>query len=232
MAEERLYTTIKDLPVDERPRERLAKYGADVLSTAELLAIMLRVGSQGMSAIDTAELLLARFNGLRGVIEASVEELVHEIKGLGPAKAVQIKAAVEIGRRIATMSETSKPCIRSPQDVANLVSADLRTEKREHFVALFMDTRNQVIRRKTISIGGLDASLIHPRELFKEAISCHSASVIVCHNHPSGDPTPSQEDLDVTQRLIEAGKIIGIDLLDHLVVGDGKWVSLKDKGLM
>jgi DNA repair protein RadC len=232
LAEERLYTTIKDLPVDERPRERLAKYGAEALSNAELLAIMLRVGSQGMSAIDTAELLLARFGGLRGIISASVEELVDQIKGLGPAKAVQIKAAVEIGRRIATMPESTKPCIRSPQDVANLVSYDLRTENREHFIALFLDTRNQVLRRKTISIGGLDASLIHPRELFKEAIACGSASVIVCHNHPSGDPTPSQEDLDVTQRLLEAGKIIGIEVLDHLVVGDGKFISLKDKGLM
>ena len=228
---ERYYTTIKDLPADERPRERLAKYGPDVLSVAELLAIMLRVGSRQMSAIDMAEHLLARFGGLKGVIAATVEELAT-VNGLGPAKAAQVKAAIELGKRVAGLTDESKPCIRGPEDAANLVSPDLRSEKREHFVALFLDTRNQVTRRKTISIGGLDASLIHPRELFKEAISCLAASVIVCHNHPSGDPTPSQEDLDITQRLIQAGKIIGIELLDHVVIGDGKWVSLKERGLM
>jgi DNA repair protein RadC len=231
LAADRYYTTIKDLPADERPRERLAKYGPDALSTAELLAIMLRVGSHQMSAIDMAEHLLSRFGGLKGVIAATVEEL-GTVHGLGPAKAAQLKAAVELGRRIAQLTDEAKPTIRSPQDVANLVSPDFKTEKREHFMALFLDTRNQVTRRKTISIGGLDASLIHPRELFKEAISCLAASVIVSHNHPSGDPTPSQEDLDVTQRLIEAGKIIGIDLLDHVVVGDGRWVSMKERGLM
>lgn len=226
------YTTmIRDLPADERPRERLVSYGPQVLSAAELIAILLRTGSQEVSAIGLAERLLSHFENLKGLANASVEQLA-EIKGIGLAKAAQIQASIELGKRLAAFNENSKPVIRSPQDVHSLLSPELRYEGKEHFKALLLDTKNQVIRIRTISIGSLNASLIHPRELFREAIMAASASVIVAHNHPSGDPTPSHEDIEVTKRLLAAGKVIGIDVLDHVVVGDGKFVSLKERGLM
>ncbi|MBI2844222.1 MAG: DNA repair protein RadC [Armatimonadetes bacterium] len=222
---------IKDLPPDERPRERLVKYGPDVLSMAELLAILIRTGTTEHSALDLAECLLSEFGSVKRMVGARVEQLAS-IKGVGIAKACQIKAAIELGARIAAFTEDSKPAVRSPSDVVHLMMPELRYEDREHMKALFLDVKNQVIRVSTISIGGLNVSLIHPRELFKEAICCAAASVIVCHNHPSGDPTPSQEDIEVTKRLVEAGKIIGVDLLDHVIIGDGKFVSLKEKELL
>jgi DNA repair protein RadC len=227
-----VYTTyIRDLPVDERPRERLVNYGPQVLSAAELLAVLLRTGTQEFSAIGLAEKLLSHFGSLRALSNATVEQLAS-FKGIGTAKAAQLQAAIELGKRLAVFGENTKPVIRSPHDVHSLVTPELRDEQKEHFKALMLDTKNQVIRIKTISIGSLNASLIHPRELYREAISAASASVIVVHNHPSGDPTPSREDIEVTKRLMEAGKVVGIDLLDHIVVGDGRWVSLKERGLL
>ena len=230
MVSDKYSTTIKDLPTDERPRERLARYGPEALSPAELLAILLRTGTRERSAIDLAQHLIAKFDGLKGVGEASIERLA-EVHGIGPAKAIQIKAAIELGKRVS-VSENNKRAIRSPEDVFTLVGPRLHGDKQEHFIGVFLDTRNQVIRDEYITTGGLDSSLIHPRELFKRAVDYVCSSVIVCHNHPSGDPTPSQEDVDVTRRLVEAGKIVGIDVLDHVVVGDGRWISLKDRGLM
>lgn len=231
MGEPKYNITIKDLPVDERPRERLVKYGPEVLSNAELLAIILRVGTADYSAIGLAEHMLSRFGSLKGIATASIEEL-SKIKGLGTAKAAQIQAMVELGKRLATASGETRKAIRSPQDAAEVLMPELRDYPQECFKAIFLNTKGEVLRIRTITIGSLNASIITPVELFKKAISYNSKSIIVAHNHPSGDPTPSQEDINVTKRLVQAGDFVGIEVLDHLIIGDGRWVSLKERGLM
>ena len=226
----RYHTRIRELPSDERPRERLIAYGADALSISELLAVLLRTGTEQNSALGLAEVLLHRFENIRGVAHATIEEMA-EVHGIGPAKAAQIKAAIEFGRRLISASPEERTKIRSPRDVYNLLGPNLRDEKREHFVALLLDTKNGVMRSKTVSVGDLSSSIVHPREVFVEAIRHGSASLIVAHNHPSGDPAPSPEDIAVTRRLAEAGELLGIELLDHIVLGDDRWVSLKERGL-
>lgn len=224
------HARLRELPAEERPRERLITYGADALSTAELLAVLLRTGSEQSSAVGLAEHLLAHFGNLRGVANATIEELAC-VHGIGPAKAAQIKAAIEFGRRLIAASPEERPKIRSPRDIYNLLGPSLRDEKREHFIALLLDTKNGVLRSRTVSVGDLSSSIVHPREVFAEAIRHGAASLIVAHNHPSGDPTPSPEDIAVTRRLAEAGELLGIELLDHIVLGDNRWTSLKEKGL-
>lgn len=231
MAGERYTLTIKDLPADERPRERLVKYGAEALSNAELLAIILRVGTAEYSAIGLAEHMLGKFGGLKGIATASVEDLAT-IKGLGTAKGAQIKAMVELGRRLAASVGPSRPPVRCPQDVVDLLMPELRDQPQEQFKGVFLNSKNEVLKVRTITVGSLNASVITPRELFREAISHNSASVIVAHNHPSGDPTPSKEDIDVTKRLVQAGEYVGIEVLDHVVLGDGRWISLKERCLI
>lgn len=227
----RYHTRIKELPTDDRPRERLIQYGPEFLSPAELLAILLRTGTERYSAIGMAEHLIKDFGGLRGVAQMNVEEL-SKIHGIGPAKAAQIKAAIEFGRRLVSTSGEERYRVRSPQDVYNFLCLDLRDEKREHFIALLMDTKNGIMFRHTVSVGDLSSSIVHPREVFTEAIRRSAASLIVAHNHPSGDPTPSPEDVSVTRRLVEAGEVLGIDVLDHIVLGDNRYISLKERGLM
>lgn len=219
------------MPVELRPRERLCKDGPDSLSAAELLAIILRTGHQTGTAIDLAVQLLSRFSGLKGLLAANVEEL-SGVKGIGPAKAAQIKAALEIGRRVALAAAPDKPVIKSPGDVSTLMMEKIRHHDREYFIVLNLNTKNQVIAEDTVSIGSLNASLVHPRELFKNAIKRSAAALILVHNHPSGDPAPSREDIDVTRRVAEAGKLLGIEVLDHVVIGDLKYVSFKEKGLI
>ena len=226
----RYHTRIREIPTDERPRERLIAYGADALSIAELLAVLLRTGTEQCNAIGLAEQLLARFKNIRGVSHATIEEMA-EVHGIGPAKAAQIKAAIEFGRRLISASPEERTKIRSPRDVYNLLGPTLRDEKREHFMARLLDTKNGVMRSKTVSVGDLSSSIVHPREVFVEAIRHGAASLIVSHNHPSGDPAPSPEDIAVTRRLAEAGELLGIELLDHIVLGDDRWVSLKERGL-
>jgi len=228
---ERYTVAIKEIPQNERPRERLMHYGASAVSSAELLAIQLRTGTRERSAIGLGELLLSQFAGLRGVAGCSVEQM-SVVKGIGPVKAVQICAAFELGRRLAALSDEERPVIRSPQDVANLLMPELRDLKKETLKSLILDTKNRVLKILTVSVGILDSSLVHPREVFKDAITASAAAIIVAHNHPSGDPTPSPEDRQITKRLYEAGQILGIELLDHIVIGDNKFVSLKERGFL
>ncbi len=223
--------TIKELPEDIRPRERLLKEGAEALSDVELLAILLRTGSRATTALDLASLLMVRFKNLHRLVDAAVEEL-SDVKGVGPAKASQVKAALELARRLAQFSEASRPVIKSPNDAAALVMEEMRHLDREHFRALLLNTKNQVIGTDKVSVGTLNSSTVHPRELFRNAIRRSAASLILVHNHPSGDPAPSREDLDITRRLIEAGKIIGIEILDHIIIGDNRFISFKAKELI
>lgn len=229
-SDEKTRVLVRDVPAEERPRERLMQLGGAGLSSAELLAILLRTGSNGQSVIGLAEQLLSRFGGLRSLMEADIQELI-QIPGMGPAKAIQLQAAFEVGRRIARLSRQPATTIRSPQDIANLLMDRLRFEKKEHFLVIHLDTKNQVIAEEVASIGSLDSSIVHPREIFKSALKKSSASIICVHNHPSGDPTPSREDILVTKRLSEVGQIMGIEVLDHVIIGEQRFVSMKEKGL-
>ncbi|WP_406659595.1 DNA repair protein RadC [Methanolobus sp. ZRKC3] len=222
--------SIHDMPEDERPRERLLKYGSDALSNAELLAIILRTGSRKENVVNMCARILSEYN-IKQLSQANVVKLTR-IHGIGTAKAAQIAAVFELARKREGFTDEPKRRIRSPADVYSLLYPKMREQKREKLVALLLDTKNQVIREETISIGSLNANIVHPREVFKAALIESSASVILSHNHPSGDPTPSREDISVTEKLVEGGKMLGIDVLDHVIIGDGRYVSLKDEGLV
>jgi DNA repair protein RadC len=224
------HPTIKELPKRERPRERLLRYGAGALSNAELLAIILRTGTRDENVIRVSQRLLATFEGLTGLARASTAELRAE-KGLGPAKTSQLKAALELGRRLLVESPSERPQIRSPADAANLVMSEMNLLEQEHMRTLLLDTKNRVLATPTIYVGSLNTSLIRVGELFREAIRANAASVIILHNHPSGDPTPSPEDVAVTRQIAEAGKLLDVDVLDHLIIGRQRFVSLKERGL-
>ncbi|WP_144526813.1 DNA repair protein RadC [Peribacillus simplex] len=222
---------IRDYPKEERPRERFLHDGPQSLSNQELLALLLRTGSREESVLQLSGRLINSFKGLRLLKEASVEELTV-IKGIGEAKAIQILASVELGRRINNLNDQDRYVIRSPEDGANYCMEEMRFLSQEHFVCLYLNTKNQVLQKTTVFIGSLNASIVHPREVFKEAFKRSAASIICLHNHPSGDPSPSREDIEVTKRLVECGKIIGIEILDHIIIGEHKYVSLKEKGYL
>jgi DNA repair protein RadC len=224
--------TIRDLPAFERPRERLQRLGAENLSALELLAIILSRGIKGESVLKTAQRLLDRFESLQAVAGASIEEL-SSIKGIGLAKSCQIKAAFELANRWDRSAQNgAKQIIATPEEAYNELKGLSRGKKKEHFWAILLDTRSRIIKSVEVSVGSLDTSIVHPREVFKEAIAASSSSVIVAHNHPSGNPEPSQDDIKLSRRLKEAGELVGIELVDHIIIGDGRYLSLKREGLL
>lgn len=221
---------ICDMPEDERPRERLTHAGAQALSTSELLAIILRTGSGSESSLRLAERVLSSFENLAGLGRASTSEL-RGIKGIGPAKAAEIQAAVELGRRMSITAPMEKVRIHSPADAAGLLQYEMSLLEQEHLRVILLDTRNQVKRIENIYVGSLNSAVVRVGELFRPAIRHNAAALILVHNHPSGDPSPSSEDVRVTREVVKAGKLLDIDVLDHLVIGRGRFVSLKERGL-
>lgn len=222
--------TIHDMAVGDRPRERLLQVGERALSTTELLAIILRTGVGGENVVRLAERFLAQFGGLSGLAVASLTEL-QQVKGIGVAKAVETKAALELGRRLLASSPQQKPQVSSPADAANLLMSEMSLLEQEHLRLILLDTRNRVLSTPTIYVGSLNTSVIRVGELFRHAIRENAAAVIVAHNHPSGDPSPSPEDIKVTRQIVQAGKILDIEVLDHLVIGRQRYCSLKERSL-
>jgi DNA repair protein RadC len=221
---------ITDLHETERPRERLEQLGPQVLTNAELIAILLRVGVPGENAVQVAQRLLQKFGGLSGLHRAPFEELVAQ-HGIGEAKAAQIKAAIELGRRLTLEAPEERPTINSPADAAALVQYEMSALEQEHLRVFLMDTKNHVLDIVEVYRGSVNMSQVRVGEMFKTAIRRNATAVIVVHNHPSGDPTPSPDDVAVTRALVQAGKLLDVDVLDHLIIGQGKYVSLKERGL-
>ena len=221
---------ITDLNETERPRERLSALGPQALSNAELLGILLRVGVQGQNAVEMGQQLLSNFHGLAGLHRAPFEELINQ-HGIGEAKAAQIKAAIELGRRLTVESPEERPTINSPADVAALVQYEMSALEQEHLRVLLLDTRNHVIDIVEVYQGPVNMSQIRVGEVFKAAIRRNATAVIVVHNHPSGDPTPSPDDQAVTRALVQAGKLLDLEVLDHIIIGQGRSVSMKERGL-
>ncbi len=223
-------TTIKDWPEDDRPREKLEHKGANQLSEAELLAILIRTGTRGSTALDLAKRLLSGGRSLREIAQMSVHDFVHE--GIGKARATSIVAACELSRRLPSSTGKGKPVFHCPEDVAAIFVPKLRDLKHEEFWVLLLTSANRLIAEIRITSGTLNSSLVHPRECFKEALKQSAATVIFLHNHPSGNAEPSQEDLAITKQLVESGKILGIPVHDHIVVAGDTFTSLADRGLI
>ena len=222
--------TIHDLPVEERPRERFARAGASSLSSAELLAIILRTGKAGESVVTMSQRILSTFDGLPGVAKASLAEL-QTVDGIGPAKATEIKAALELGRRLLAAAPHERPQIKSPADAANLLMSDMMLLEQEHLRILLLDTRNRVLSSPTIYIGSLNTSVVRVAEIFRPAIKDNAASIVLAHNHPSGDPTPSAADIHMTKAVKQAGDLLNIELLDHIIIGRNRFASLKERNI-
>ena len=222
--------TIKDMQEEERPRERLAKLGPQSLTNAELLAILLRVGVVGESSVQVGQRLLNSFGGISGIHRASIDELSNQ-KGIKLAKAAQIKAAIELGRRLILESPEERPSIHSPAEAAELVQYEMSALEQEELRVLLLDTRNRVQHVETVYRGSVNSSQVRVAEIFKTAIRRNATNIIVIHNHPSGDPTPSPDDIAITRAIIQAGELLDVKLLDHIIVGNSRFVSLKERGL-
>ena len=224
------YYRITDLQETERPRERLAELGPQVLTNAELLAILLRVGVQGENAVQVGQRLLQDLGGLHGLHKASFEAVCAQ-HGIGFAKAAQIKAAIELGRRLKSAERADRPVIHSPRDAADLVMYEMSALSQEELWVMQLDTRNQLLYTEHLYKGSLNASMVRVGELFRKALQMNAASILLIHNHPSGDPSPSPEDVNLTRAAVQAGKLLDVEVLDHLVVGQGRFVSMKEKSL-
>ncbi len=226
--------TMKQLPLSEKPYEKCIQYGAQALSDAELLAVIIRTGTRGESAVSLAQNILSEFQfpeGMLGLLRASIPELC-KIKGIGTVKAVQIKCIGELSKRIARAGFGTQPVFSSPEEIANYYMEQMRHEMRELAVVMMLNSKNRLLHEMVISTGTVNHSLVSPREIFLEALRYQAVSVCLIHNHPSGDPTPSREDIMITRRLKEAGEIIGIYLLDHIIIGDNSYNSMKKRGIL
>ncbi|MBN7772774.1 RadC family protein [Clostridium aminobutyricum] len=223
---------IRELPPDERPREKLMLYGIGALSNAELLAILIRTGTNKKSALILAnEILSYDKNGVAFLADCVPEEL-SQIQGIGKAKACQIIAAIELGKRISNKPKASKIQINNPEIIANLFMEEMRYYKKEFFNVVLLNTKGEILSVENAAIGDLNSTIVHPREIFCNAVRKSAAAVVFVHNHPSGNPTPSKEDIDITHRLLRAGEILGIQVWDHIIIGDGTFFSLKNRGFM
>ncbi len=221
---------ITDLHEDDRPRERLASLGPQALSNAELIAILLRVGVKGENAVQVGQRLLNKFGGIAGIHRAPFDELIAQ-HAIGEAKAAQIKAAIELGRRLTVESPEERATINSPADAAALVQYEMSGLEQEHLRIILLDRRNRVLEIVELYRGSTSSAQVRVAEVFRDAIRKNASALIVVHNHPSGDPTPSPDDVALTRAIVQAGKMLDVDVLDHLVIGLGRWVSLKERGL-
>ena len=224
-------TAVREMPEEDRPRERLTRLGPEALRDAELMAVLFRTGSRETGAVALAEQVIRHFGDLRGLARASLEEL-QQVKGVGKVKAIELKAAIELGKRLAVHRGPERVKIRSSADVAELLMATFKEYETEHFKSLLLNTKNEVLKTVDISQGGLDGTTAAPRDVFRQAVREGAAAVIVAHNHPSGDPEPSRADVALTERLLQAGEVLGISLLDHVIFGDGRTVSMRERQLM
>ena len=233
MKKETIYSsfTVRDLPRSERPRERLQKFGSEALSAQELLALVIGRGISKKSVMNIAQELLARFGNIKAISEATLAEL-SQIRGIGLAKAAQIKACFELGKRQDLEPDTENFDIKDPHCVVKAIRSSIKDKAKEHFKLILLNPRNKIIGISTVTIGTLNASLVHPREVFKDAIMHTAASVVLVHNHPSGNPEPSEDDLTITKRLVEAGKILGIEVIDHIIITKNGFFSFKEKNLI
>ncbi len=222
---------IKEIPIEERPRERFLKYPKAAISNHELIAIILRTGSRQESVIDLAKRVLYRYDNLKALSNAPIKDLM-KIRGIGTSKAIELLAAFELGKRVIKESFVSQVKLHSPESIFLFLKDDLEMKTQEHFVALYLNTKGELVKKETLFIGSLNSSLIHPRELFKHAVINSAATIIVAHNHPSGDPTPSKQDIDITRILYKNGKMMDIELLDHIIIGKDRYYSFKEKGII
>lgn len=225
------YFMIKEMPTLERPREKMINYGSNALSNAELIAILIGSGNARQNAIELSSEIINNFGGLIALTDITHEELTS-IRGIGDAKACNILAALELNKRVSAYALKKRLKITSPNDVCNIFMDELRYDKKEKFIIILLNTKSEIISRELISIGNLNSSIVHPREVYKYAIKKSAASVLFIHNHPSGNPDPSKNDKNITKRLTEVGEIIGINVVDHIIIGNNRYFSFKENDLI